>query len=278
MASFRPSEESETLNAAFASLTLKARVAANRQIRPEDQVQQKESDQVDDDSESSDDCDEWAETIFMPPASFGESTSIHLPTSRYSRQEDTHPFLSSHPSILQELLVEFQSWRQHVDNGRETSTSGSASSANSPSTASARTSPGVQTGAGPRGRKRSAGTNADEDEDEDEPGPGGSKKRNRKPRSPGEFQRRLACPFAKKDPPKYRECYKNRITRIQDVKTHLRRFHEPPIYCPCCKDSSRVKQIYEDMQKQIAAPRATNTLKESIGIRKRSYPSQFLAP
>ncbi|KAE9369297.1 hypothetical protein N431DRAFT_346045, partial [Stipitochalara longipes BDJ] len=44
----------------------------------------------------------------------------------------------------------------------------------------------------------------------------------------------FACPFAKKDPLKYRCCYAYVMKRIRDVKQHLSRFHQLPIYCPLC--------------------------------------------
>lgn len=44
----------------------------------------------------------------------------------------------------------------------------------------------------------------------------------------------FACPFAKKDPLKYRSCYSYVLKRIRDVKQHLSRFHQLPMYCPRC--------------------------------------------
>jgi hypothetical protein len=44
----------------------------------------------------------------------------------------------------------------------------------------------------------------------------------------------FACPFAKKNPKKFRTCYKHILTRIADVKQHIRRSHYFPMYCPTC--------------------------------------------
>jgi hypothetical protein len=44
----------------------------------------------------------------------------------------------------------------------------------------------------------------------------------------------FACPFAKKDPLKYRSCNRYTLNRIRDVKQHLSRSHQPPIHCPRC--------------------------------------------
>ncbi|KAI1385601.1 uncharacterized protein F4822DRAFT_432456 [Hypoxylon trugodes] len=46
----------------------------------------------------------------------------------------------------------------------------------------------------------------------------------------------LACPYAKKDPVQYRDCYRYFLGRIRDVKQHLTRCHRKPIYCPICNE------------------------------------------
>ncbi|KAI6082635.1 hypothetical protein F4821DRAFT_208635 [Hypoxylon rubiginosum] len=47
----------------------------------------------------------------------------------------------------------------------------------------------------------------------------------------------LACPYAKKDPVRYRDCYRYDLSRIRDVKQHLARCHRKPPYCPRCNDT-----------------------------------------
>lgn len=47
----------------------------------------------------------------------------------------------------------------------------------------------------------------------------------------------LACPFAKKDPIKYRDCYRYFLGRVRDVKQHLTRCHRKPLYCPTCNET-----------------------------------------
>ncbi|KAI1773093.1 hypothetical protein F4818DRAFT_117904 [Hypoxylon cercidicola] len=47
----------------------------------------------------------------------------------------------------------------------------------------------------------------------------------------------FACPYAKKDPVKYRDCYRYFLGRIRDVKQHLTRCHRKPIYCPICNST-----------------------------------------
>ncbi|KAI1099086.1 hypothetical protein F4804DRAFT_322913 [Jackrogersella minutella] len=47
----------------------------------------------------------------------------------------------------------------------------------------------------------------------------------------------LACPYAKKDPVRYRDCYRYFLGRVRDVKQHLTRCHRKPIYCPICNET-----------------------------------------
>ncbi|KAI1210150.1 uncharacterized protein F4807DRAFT_70994 [Annulohypoxylon truncatum] len=46
----------------------------------------------------------------------------------------------------------------------------------------------------------------------------------------------LACPYAKKDPVRYRRCYGYFLGRVRDVKQHLTRCHRKPICCPICNE------------------------------------------
>lgn len=56
----------------------------------------------------------------------------------------------------------------------------------------------------------------------------------------------LACPFAKKDPVRYRNCYRYYLGRIRDVKQHLTRCHRKPIYCPICRKVFEDEDIRDD--------------------------------
>ncbi|KUI73243.1 hypothetical protein VM1G_08795 [Cytospora mali] len=47
----------------------------------------------------------------------------------------------------------------------------------------------------------------------------------------------FACPLAKKDPIRHRECYHKILTRIRDVKQHINRCHYLPVYCPRCMET-----------------------------------------
>ncbi|KAK6380611.1 hypothetical protein LTS17_004811 [Exophiala oligosperma] len=57
----------------------------------------------------------------------------------------------------------------------------------------------------------------------------------------------LACPFSKKNPRRYRSCYRNRLTKISYVKQHLSRHHCYPIYCTNCMatfDSEEIRDAH----------------------------------
>ncbi len=43
----------------------------------------------------------------------------------------------------------------------------------------------------------------------------------------------LACPYAKRDPVRYRDCHRYFLGRVRDVKQHLTRCHRRPM-CPMC--------------------------------------------
>ncbi|KFA81339.1 hypothetical protein S40288_08309 [Stachybotrys chartarum IBT 40288] len=44
----------------------------------------------------------------------------------------------------------------------------------------------------------------------------------------------FACPFYRRDPQTYQECMHHTLTRIRDVKQHIRRRHTPASSCPTC--------------------------------------------
>ena len=46
----------------------------------------------------------------------------------------------------------------------------------------------------------------------------------------------FACPFFIKSPDKFLECRKFKLSRIRDVKQHIWRRHQRPLYCPRCYD------------------------------------------
>lgn len=55
-----------------------------------------------------------------------------------------------------------------------------------------------------------------------------------KPKRTAAHKVTFACPYFKKDPVRHRDCYKFTQTKILDVKQHLTRCHQMPMYCPRC--------------------------------------------
>ncbi|KAI2469093.1 hypothetical protein F4781DRAFT_422256 [Annulohypoxylon bovei var. microspora] len=71
----------------------------------------------------------------------------------------------------------------------------------------------------------------------------------------------FACPYAKKDPVRYRDCYRYFLGRVRDVKQHLTRCHRKPIYCPICNE------IFDDEdEKDVHIRSQSCTRRPSIAI------------
>jgi hypothetical protein len=138
--------------------------------------------------------------------------------------ENDHPFMKAKSTVVREGLLAFQASQQERPQGG-TSSNGTRSA----STATSRDSD-KKTGKKRNHRKR-AGSERSKGSGDDEAAP---EKRRRASKKASGNQVSFACPFAKKDPLKYRSCYAYIISRIQDVKLHLSRYHQLPIYCPRC--------------------------------------------
>ena len=81
----------------------------------------------------------------------------------------------------------------------------------------------------------SRGTGLDDDRDDDRDDEFGESVKTGKRRcTTANNNLTFACPFSKKDAMFYRGCYRYRLTRIRDVKQHIGRKHQKPIYCPRC--------------------------------------------
>jgi hypothetical protein len=146
--------------------------------------------------------------------------------------EEDHPFLLIKPMIVREGLLSFRAWEQRAQGGSGKSESGTPLP--SKGKGKSNTSPGEK-----RSRQNS---NNDEDtkERQDEDNTSGKRPRISKKTIPNHLS--FACPFAKKDPLKYGSCYKYILRRIRDVKQHLSRIHQQPIYCPRCMDTFETEE------------------------------------
>lgn len=74
-------------------------------------------------------------------------------------------------------------------------------------------------------------------EDEDQDDGNGSSNRRKKARNETQIlddQVTFACPFSKRHPARHQRCNRYKLSRIRDVKQHLKRRHLVPIYCSIC--------------------------------------------
>ncbi|KAK4445505.1 hypothetical protein QBC34DRAFT_413286 [Podospora aff. communis PSN243] len=151
--------------------------------------------------------------------------------------EGDHPFLQVKTAVVQKLLHAFAEW--DYTSRPEYGAAGNPGSNQYPSAIDVAVLPisGGQQSSQSSG-KRLVGSDAKGggEENGEEGGSDPPKKRRRSTRQSSERRVSLACPFAKKDPTRYRHCYSYILSRTQDVKQHLSRYHQLPIYCPRCKD------------------------------------------
>jgi hypothetical protein len=178
-------------------------------------------------------ADQFAETPSDDPAlSDCESTDTGSAwMSDYSGVhvlEEDHPFSLIKPIVVREGVLAYQKAKQR------------AQAENSPSATSG--TPNTALGAKhvisspPKKRTRHNQDGSDEAGDSEDDDELPAKRRRTSKRAAGN-QLSFACPFAKKDPLKYRGCYAYVLKRVRDVKQHLSRFHQLPIYCPRCSDT-----------------------------------------
>jgi hypothetical protein len=142
--------------------------------------------------------------------------------------EEDHPFSLIKPIVVQKGLLVYQNAKQRAQAGLSTSaTSGGPN-----------TTPGAKQVIITTPKKR-IWNNQDGSEDagDSEDDNDSTTKRRRTSKRVAGNQPLFACPFAKKNPLKYRGCYAYILKRVRDIKQHLSRFHQLPIYCPRCTDT-----------------------------------------
>ena len=139
--------------------------------------------------------------------------------------EEDHPFSLIKPIVVQKGLLAYQNAKQRAQAGLSTSaTSGGPNTALGAKQV-------ITTPPKKRSRNNQDGSEDAGDSEDDEDF---TAKRRRTSKKAAGNQPSFACPFAKKDPLKYRGCYAYVLKRVRDVKQHLSRFHQLPIYCPRC--------------------------------------------
>jgi hypothetical protein len=114
-----------------------------------------------------------------------------------------------------------------------------------------------------RGHKRGRGDH-DEEDDDDQDRPPVQRARTSK-RNTANREVILACPFAKWKPREYHACNAKRITRVRDVRQHLRRSHRLPIYCERCKKIfPEEKNLIRHAQEMVACELRTDKSYEGV--------------
>jgi hypothetical protein len=205
--------------------------------------------------EEAKDADNRAMTSTTPPSSRAvgslEETSISIDSRIYSIDPDlsdcestetetesawmsdyssipllsqNHPLMLIKPIVVQEGLLAFENSKQSQQTGSDNT------SAKNPPKSSCGTNQ-VSTTRQKRTRGKGRGSEEPRESEDDEDLPA---KRSRTSKRASGNHTSFACPFAKKNPLKYRSCYSYVLKRIRDVKQHLSRFHQLPIYCPRC--------------------------------------------
>lgn len=147
-------------------------------------------------------------------------------------EEPTYPLSHEKDQLLGILLRQYIAYRTHA---------GESSAPNNTSKPEPKKN-GEKSKQTVRGKKRA---NEDVDDDDGDVSSDSGGRVPKKPKGLGEAtqgRRYFACPFFKKDPIKYSDCHRYRLSRIRDVKQHLRRHHSRPIYCPICGDNFRKEE------------------------------------
>lgn len=181
---------------------------------------------------------------FLPPGLVDEDeqcTSDSECSDQGDDFDESHPLFDIKPAVVQQSLLEYKCWK--------TSTSGETGNKNSAPQQST-SKPGgeassTKRGFGKRARQDSNGNGNEDGEEED-----GDEPPQKKPAlSPGGTSSAsaplFACPFAKKDHIKYESCFSLKLTKIKNVKQHLRRSHEAPVYCPNCRNTFEEEEELE---------------------------------
>jgi hypothetical protein len=163
-----------------------------------------------------------AELDSLEEISDGQSDSPEEP--EHEPLPPDHPFLLFRRVALSIIQSACATWRQHVEAQGQGQNQASGGQTAAPGRAEAP-------------KKRSRGHNHrgqdgdDADEGSSQPDPGARDKRRRLEE---EHTRTLACPFFKKDSLKHMRCCGFTLSRTRDVKQHLYRIHQMPLYCATC--------------------------------------------
>lgn len=205
-------------------------------------------------------------------------SSLSLWLSEFSedeeeRLENSHLFMRFKAPVVAVVFKAFLSWKN--DPSEQDEPSDGADEANHPPN-------------GDKGKGKDAPTRKRKPEDPSESGKGttegsehsSGQTASRKRMRTSDRKLTFACPYTKKDPMSYKDCYRYTLSRVRDVKQHLPRRHQKPLYCPRCMEtfedererdghvrallcplrpSITLDGINESQRKQLARKSASNT-------------------
>lgn len=198
---------------------------------------------------SQDDSDDGQSTC-PTDASTSESGSFWL--AEYSEDEnrkldEDHPFNHFKELAVFKVLMAFHSGKRNLS--KEDVPCDGAGESNPTSTQSKGKSKATATG------KRTWANKSENNENIDD---GSAQSSNRvdcsKRRRTSHRQVTFACPYTKKDPMLYRDCYRYKLSRIRDVKQHLARCHRKPLYCPRCMGTFGTEVERDDHIREFSCP------------------------
>lgn len=178
---------------------------------------------------------------------------------------EDHPFQLIKPTVVLTALLAYRDWQC-----RPTEASGNVTAKDSSTNAGGAGRGQFNTSSGKKRNRDQGGGSEEENENND--GDKAPEKKSRTSKKASGHQASLACPFVKKDPVTYRSCYTYELKRIQDVKQHLSRRHQLPIYCPRCMDifdaenkrDEHIRQSNCLLQEPIPFEGVTRTQKEQL--------------
>lgn len=121
-----------------------------------------------------------------------------------------------------------------------------------------------------------SGDSHSEDDNDDEHGTNKSKSKRR--REAESTRLNLACPFAKKDPVRWRSCYRHELSKISYVKQHLYRVHLQSLYCHRCgRTYERQDDLSEHMRSATPCDVRSFAVPEGLTVEQRQRLSERLS-
>ncbi|KAI3395882.1 hypothetical protein diail_667 [Diaporthe ilicicola] len=209
-----------------------------------------------------------------------DSNFLWLP--EYSEDEEeklakSHPFMRFKPSAVVIIYKAFLAWKESPSDQDEPC--GGADEANDAPSQDKGKGKDISTRKRTSADRSETGKGASEGSE-----PSSSQTSPSKRRRTSDRKLTFACPYTKKNPMSYRDCYKYTLSRIRDVKQHLARRHQKPLYCARCMDTfeseggrdEHIREascplrplitldgITESQKQQLAKKSASNTSEEA---------------